>query len=78
MLCFYSSGLIQGSLSKIQVLLKTIFQFSRIKSFEKILIKELKFFQNAEELALENEYEIDVPLFGAAFAAPNKGTKILY
>ena len=31
-----------------------------------------------EELLLENEYEIDVPLFGAAFAAPNKGTTILY
>ena len=31
-----------------------------------------------EELVLENEYEIAVPLFGAAFAAPNKGTTILY
>ena len=31
-----------------------------------------------EELVLENEYEIFVPLFGAAFAAPNKGTSILY
>ena len=27
---------------------------------------------------LQNEYEIVVPLFGAAFAAPNKGTTILY
>ena len=27
---------------------------------------------------LENKYKIDVPLFGAAFAAPNKGTTILY
>ena len=27
---------------------------------------------------LENEYEIVVPLFGAAFAAPNRGTTILY
>ena len=25
-----------------------------------------------EKLVLENEYEIVVPLFGAAFAAPNK------
>ena len=25
-----------------------------------------------EKLVLENEYEIFVPLFGAAFAAPNK------
>ena len=31
-----------------------------------------------EELVLGNEYEIVVPLFGAAFAAPNKGTTILY
>ena len=30
-----------------------------------------------EKLVLENEYEIVVPLFGA-FAAPNKGTTILY
>ena len=29
-------------------------------------------------LALENKYKIAVPLFGAAFAAPNKGTIILY
>ena len=31
-----------------------------------------------EKLVLKNEYEIVVPLFGAAFAAPNKGTTILY
>ena len=31
-----------------------------------------------EKLVLENEYEIIVPLFGAAFAAPNKATTILY
>ena len=31
-----------------------------------------------EKLVLENEYEIVVPLFGAAFAAPNKSTTILY
>ena len=31
-----------------------------------------------EKLVLENEYEIVVPLFGAAFAATNKGTTILY
>ena len=30
-----------------------------------------------EKLVLENEYEITEPLFGAAFAAPNKGTTIL-
>ena len=27
---------------------------------------------------LENEYKIVVPLFGAAYAAPNKGTTISY
>ena len=31
-----------------------------------------------EKLVLENEYGIVVPLFGAALAAPNKGTTILY
>ena len=29
-------------------------------------------------LVLENKYKIVVPLFGAAYAAPNKGTTILY
>ena len=31
-----------------------------------------------EKLVLENEYEIVMSLFGAAFAAPNQGTTILY
>ena len=31
-----------------------------------------------EKLILERQYKIVVPLFGAAFAAPNKGTAILY
>ena len=31
-----------------------------------------------EKLVLENEYEIVLPLFGAAFSAPNKGTTMLY
>ena len=31
-----------------------------------------------EKLVLENEFEIVVPLFGAAFAAPNKDATILY
>ena len=30
-----------------------------------------------EKLVLENKYKIVVPLFGAAYAAPNKGTNIL-
>ena len=31
-----------------------------------------------ETLVLKNEYKIVVPLFGAAYAAPNIGTTILY
>ena len=31
-----------------------------------------------EKSVLENEYEIVVPLFGAAFAAPNKGATVLF
>ena len=31
-----------------------------------------------EKLVLENEYEIVVPLFGAAYCCTNKGTTILY
>ena len=31
-----------------------------------------------EKLVLEIEYKIVVPLFGAAIAAPNKGTTILF
>ena len=29
-------------------------------------------------LVLENQYKVVVPLFGAAYAAPNKGTAIFY
>ena len=29
------------------------------------------------KLVLENKYKIVVPLFGAAYAAPNKGTQFL-
>ena len=31
-----------------------------------------------EKLVLENDFKIIVPLFGAALAAPNKGTTIFY
>ena len=31
-----------------------------------------------EKLVLENQYKIVVPLFGAAYAAPNKGTTICF
>ena len=30
-----------------------------------------------KDIILENKYKIVVPLFGAAYAAPNKGTTIL-
>ena len=29
-----------------------------------------------KDISLENQYKIVVPLFGAAYAAPNKGTTI--
>ena len=31
-----------------------------------------------ETLVLENQYKIIVPIFGAAYAAPNKGKTILF
>ena len=31
-----------------------------------------------ETLVLETKYKIVVPIFGAAYAAPNKGSTILY
>ena len=46
---------------------------------KKILIYTIKFyFGNARVLVLVNKNKIVVPLFGAAYAAPNKGTTILY
>ena len=49
----------------------------------KILINTLKFLSTSEmlelllqTLVLENQCKIVVPLFGAAYAAPNKGTTI--
>ena len=44
LICTGSTGFIQGTLSKIQGLLKAILQFSRTKSLGKILIQVLKFF----------------------------------
>ena len=43
----------------------------------KILLQKCKT-EIMEKLVLENEYKIVVPLFGAAFTVPNKGTTILY
>ena len=42
----------------------------------KILLQKC-FTEIMEKLVLENKYKIVVPLFGAAYAAPNKGTTIL-
>ena len=41
----------------------------------KILLQKCKT-EIMEKFVLENEYKIVVPLFGAAFAAPKKGTTI--
>ena len=31
-----------------------------------------------KDIVLDNQFKIVVPLYGAAYAAPNKGTTILY
>ena len=41
----------------------------------KILLQKC-FSEIMEKLVLENKFKIVVPIFGAAYAAPNKGTKI--
>ena len=43
----------------------------------KILLQKCKT-EIMEKFILENQYKIVVPLFGAACAASNKGTTILY
>ena len=43
----------------------------------KILLQKC-FTEIMEKLVLENKYKIVVPIFGAAYAAPNKGTTNLY
>ena len=43
----------------------------------KILLQKC-FIEIMEKLVLENKYKIVLPIFGAAYAAPNKGTTILY
>ena len=43
----------------------------------KILLKKC-WTEIMEKLVLENYHKSVVPLFGAALAAPNKGTTILY
>ena len=81
------TGFIQGSLSKIHGLFKDFqdyFTVFKDKKFRKNTDRSVKILlqkcwtEIMEKLVLENEYEIVVPLFGAANAAPNKGTAILY
>ena len=43
----------------------------------KILLQKC-FTEIMEKLVLENKYKIAMPIFGAAYAVPNKGTTILY
>ena len=72
---------IQASLYKIQGLfkdfLKTFLLFSRSDLHNKILL-QICWTALLKILVLENIYKIVVPLFGAAYAAPNKDTTILY
>ena len=53
------------------------------------VFKDLEFMKNTDlsvkiqdwdngDIGTENLYKIFVPIFGAAYAAPNKGTTILY
>ena len=60
--------------------LKTFLLFSRSENLYKILIYTLKYyFGNVGLLYIkESIHKIVMPLFGAAYAAPNKDTKILY
>ena len=80
-------GFIQGNLSQIQGLFKDFswlfYSFQGLK-FRKNTDQSVKYssskmleWDNGEN-STNNEYEIVVPLCGAAFAAPNKGTTILY
>ena len=82
------TGFIQASLCKIQVLfkyfLKTFLLFSRSENLYKNTDLHIKILLRKcwtallKILVLENTYKIVVPLFGAAYAAPNKDTTILY
>ena len=74
------TGFIQASSCKIQGLLKyfpTVFKdLKLIKNTGlhiKILLRPL-----LKILVLENQCKIMVPLIGAAYVEPNKGTTILY
>ena len=42
------------------------------------IILQKRYTEIMETRVLENQYKIVVPIFGAAYAAPNKGTTILY
>ena len=42
------------------------------------ILNQKRYTEIMETGVLENKYNIVVPIFGAAYAAPNKGTTILY
>ena len=67
-------------MSKIQVLLKTsptVFKDLNLMNNTDLSVKIL-LTEIIERLVLENCYKIVVPIFGSAYAAPNKGTAILH
>ena len=64
-------------MSKIQGLFKDYKIMKNVDLHNEILPQEC-YTELDKKLALENKYKIAVPLFGAANAAPNKGTTILY
>ena len=83
----YATGFLQANLSKIQGLFKDLlrqsYSFQGLKVYEnpdlrvKILLQKC-WLEIMEKSVLENKYKIVVPLFGVAFAAPNKGTTVLF
>ena len=52
----------------------TILQFYTLKFY----FRNLRLHETLKKLVLENYYKTVVPLFGAAYAAPNKGSTIVY
>ena len=44
----------------------------------KFHFRSVRLHEILKKLVLENNYKMCVPLFGAVYAAPNKGSKIVY
>ena len=86
-ICHTFKRFIQASLCKIQGLFKDFERFSycfqglkpyiKFDLHIKILLRKC-WTALLKILVLENTYKIVVPLFGAAYAAPNKDTTSLY